>query len=119
MAQSCSHRLRITCSYICCASHARTRSLHPAAGVAPCIYATWRAPASGQRYCLPSLPLLLPRRGEPLGLAGLLGCLVCTAGTLLVVHPPFLFGGHQDWGRQRQLGIAAGVLASAAAAGAG
>eukprot|EP00803_Ostreobium_quekettii_P010877 evm.model.scf_1429.6 EVM.evm.TU.scf_1429.6 scf_1429:28202-29164(+) len=33
------------------------------------------------------------------------GILICTAGAVLVSHPPFLFGGHQDWSHGRVMGV--------------
>ena len=33
---------------------------------------------------------------------GVLGCLT---GNLLIAHPPFLFGGHEEWGKERIMGI--------------
>ena len=60
----------------------------------------------------------LPCRGEHLGLQGGLGCLASTGGMLLLIHPPFLFGGHQQWGPQRLWGVVAGVCGAFFAAGA-
>lgn len=49
---------------------------------------------------------------EPLGLKGALGCLVSLTGVAVVAHPPFLFGGHQQWGKRRLLGTVCGVLST-------
>ena len=37
---------------------------------------------------------------------GVLGCLM---GNLLIARPPFLFGGHEEWGNQRIVGILFGI----------
>jgi drug/metabolite transporter (DMT)-like permease len=51
-------------------------------------------------------------RGEHLGWLGAAGCLSSFSGLLLLVHPPFLFGGHQDWGYARSMGVVAGLVSS-------
>ncbi|KAI8475084.1 MAG: hypothetical protein J3K34DRAFT_406007 [Monoraphidium minutum] len=55
--------------------------------------------------------------GEPLGAAGAAGLAVSVAGVVVLVHPPALFGGHAESGRQRVLGTAAALGSSAFAAG--
>lgn len=51
-------------------------------------------------------------RGEHLGWTGVLACISSIIGLLFVMHPPFLFGGHQDWSATRLLGTGVGVLAA-------
>jgi drug/metabolite transporter (DMT)-like permease len=57
-------------------------------------------------------------RGEPLSGAGAAGCLASFAGVVLLAHPPFLFGGHAEWGPARVAGTAAGLASALLAAGA-
>eukprot|EP00879_Flechtneria_rotunda_P004737 GHRR01005006.1.p1 GENE.GHRR01005006.1~~GHRR01005006.1.p1 ORF type:complete len:564 (+),score=172.35 GHRR01005006.1:243-1934(+) len=47
--------------------------------------------------------------GEPLGANSIAGCLISVIGVVVLIHPPFLFGGHGDWGDKRLLGIVAGI----------
>jgi uncharacterized membrane protein len=54
---------------------------------------------------------------ERLGPRGLLGCLVSVVGVTILAHPPFLFGGHDDWGQRRLLGTLCGVLSTLFASG--
>jgi drug/metabolite transporter (DMT)-like permease len=54
---------------------------------------------------------------EPLGWRGLGGCLISLCGAALIAHPPFLFGGHADWGTQRLLGTACGLASPLFGAG--
>jgi drug/metabolite transporter (DMT)-like permease len=58
--------------------------------------------------------------GERLTGRAALGAAVAILGLVLVLHPPFLFGGHEDWGGQseRGLGVAAGLVSAALSAGA-
>lgn len=39
-------------------------------------------------------------------------------GNALVAHPPFIFGGHEEWGTTRLLGILIAILANLFIAGA-
>lgn len=55
--------------------------------------------------------------GEPLGYMGLAGCLLSLTGAALIAHPPFLFGGHADWGPRRLLGTVCGILSPVFGAG--
>ena len=42
---------------------------------------------------------------ERLGIAAWGGAIGCLIGNALLAHPPFLFGGHEEWGQQRVIGI--------------
>jgi drug/metabolite transporter (DMT)-like permease len=48
---------------------------------------------------------------------GWLGLLACLGGVALVAHPPFLFGGHQQWGAARLEGVAVDVFSACFGAG--
>lgn len=54
---------------------------------------------------------------EPLGWLGLAGCLVSMSGVVVLAHPPFLFGGHQQWDQTRALGTIFGLICPVFAAG--
>jgi len=56
--------------------------------------------------------------GEPFGRFTAAGCVLCMLGMVLVVHPPFLFGGHQEWSHQRAVGTAFALASALLAAGA-
>ena len=44
---------------------------------------------------------------EHLGVWSWIGVFGCAIGNSLMAHPPFLFGGHADFGLERVLGLAA------------
>ncbi|GMH42821.1 hypothetical protein BSKO_10740 [Bryopsis sp. KO-2023] len=44
----------------------------------------------------------------------ILGAVACTIGAVLVSHPPFLFGGHEDWSTSRLVGIIVSLCAAVA-----
>jgi drug/metabolite transporter (DMT)-like permease len=48
---------------------------------------------------------------------GWLGLAACLGGVALVAHPPFLFGGHQQWGATRLEGVAVDVASACFGAG--
>lgn len=56
---------------------------------------------------------------EPLGWLGAAGCLISLVGATIVSHPPFLFGGHSQWGQQRMLGTLCGIASPCFGAGTG
>jgi drug/metabolite transporter (DMT)-like permease len=56
---------------------------------------------------------------EPLGWLGAAGCLISLVGATIVSHPPFLFGGHSQWGQQRLLGTLCGMASPCFGAGTG
>lgn len=56
--------------------------------------------------------------GEPFGRFTAVGCLLSLLGMLLVVHPPFLFGGHMRWSHERAVGTAFAAASALLAAGA-
>jgi drug/metabolite transporter (DMT)-like permease len=56
---------------------------------------------------------------EPLGWLGAAGCLISLAGATVVSHPPFLFGGHTEWSKQRMLGTLCGIASPCFGAGTG
>ena len=47
---------------------------------------------------------------EHLNLWSWVGLLGSVIGNALLAHPPFLFGGHAEWGTQRILGIVIAVI---------
>lgn len=55
---------------------------------------------------------------ERLGARGAAGCALSLAGLVILTHPPFLGGGHADWGPRRLLGAACGAGAAVFCAGA-
>jgi drug/metabolite transporter (DMT)-like permease len=57
-------------------------------------------------------------RGEPMGLGGAAGVLASFAGVVVLAHPPFMFGGHAEWGPRRAAGTSVGLLSALFAAGA-
>lgn len=57
--------------------------------------------------------------GEPLGWIGAAACLISLFGAVIISHPPFLFGGHADWGHHRLLGTLCGMASPCFGAGAG
>ena len=50
--------------------------------------------------------------GEPLGAAGAAGSVLSLVGLLVLMHPPFLAGGHADWGPRRVAGVAFGIVSA-------
>lgn len=54
-------------------------------------------------------------RGEALGWQGILGCMASLAGVALVAHPPFLFGGHAEWGSLRLIATTCMVISATCA----
>jgi drug/metabolite transporter (DMT)-like permease len=54
--------------------------------------------------------------GERMGPRAMLGAASALVGLVLVLHPPFLFGGHEAWGPERALGVAAGLGSAALSA---
>ena len=44
---------------------------------------------------------------EHLGILSWIGAVGCLIGNALIAHPPFLFGGHDDWDSGRVVGIVA------------
>lgn len=50
--------------------------------------------------------------GEPLGGRGAGGAALSLVGLVVLMHPPFLAGGHADWGPQRLLGVLFGAAAA-------
>jgi drug/metabolite transporter (DMT)-like permease len=57
-------------------------------------------------------------RGEALGLLGAAGVVVSLVGTVVVIHPPMLFGGHAAWGPARIAGTGFGLVSAVCCAGA-
>lgn len=57
--------------------------------------------------------------GEAMGWFGAAGCFISLTGAIIVSHPPFLFGGHSDWGKHRLLGTVCGIASPLFGAGAG
>lgn len=60
----------------------------------------------------PSMTVVLAwvLRGEPLGIRGASGCMLSLTGVVLLSHPPFLFGGTQQWSHTRIVGTVTGVI---------
>jgi len=56
--------------------------------------------------------------GERTGPRAALGAGLALVGLALVLHPPWLFGGHASWGPERAAGVAAGLASAALSAGA-
>ena len=56
--------------------------------------------------------------GERTGPRAAAGAAAALAGLVLVLHPPWLFGGHAAWGPERAAGVAAGLGSAALSAGA-
>eukprot|EP01024_Parvocaulis_polyphysoides_P053658 TRINITY_DN5359_c1_g5_i1.p2 TRINITY_DN5359_c1_g5~~TRINITY_DN5359_c1_g5_i1.p2 ORF type:complete len:271 (+),score=21.95 TRINITY_DN5359_c1_g5_i1:192-1004(+) len=50
--------------------------------------------------------------GQKIVLFGFLGIICSIVGVMFVAHPPFLFGGHQEWGSQRIMGVLLGMISS-------
>lgn len=77
-----------------------------------------RSDASGALSPAPRIVLPSSRSGEPLGWQGIAGGAASFGGVVLLAHPPFLFGGHEDWGQRRVVGMAVGLLSALGAAAA-
>lgn len=43
--------------------------------------------------------------------------MVSMLGVVVLAHPPFLFGGHENWDRARALGTAASLLSAVLGSG--
>lgn len=71
-------------------------------------------------YISPALTALLCWLilGEPLGWLTAGGCLASLVGVALVAQPPWLVGGHVEWGRERLMGTLFGLAGATLAAGA-
>eukprot|EP01026_Neomeris_dumetosa_P067942 TRINITY_DN6641_c0_g1_i4.p1 TRINITY_DN6641_c0_g1~~TRINITY_DN6641_c0_g1_i4.p1 ORF type:complete len:453 (-),score=51.33 TRINITY_DN6641_c0_g1_i4:380-1738(-) len=50
--------------------------------------------------------------GQKINIWGAIGILSSIVGVVFVSHPPFLFGGHEEWGSERTLGVACCLFAS-------
>jgi drug/metabolite transporter (DMT)-like permease len=54
--------------------------------------------------------------GERMNARAIAGAVGAVAGLVLVLHPPWLFGGHDEWGPERFFGVAAGLGSAALSA---
>jgi len=73
---------------------------------------TFELPLSDSAFISNSYPVVTALMSwlfgmEDLGALSWIGVCGCFVGNALVAHPPFLFGGHEEWGPERFIGVVA------------